>query len=146
MEACNTSPLPNPLPEVIKSEDPLWKRRMDYWVMHAHSLFVKLFKSTNSPDVFQVTSDYLLLKDLKQSSLSSSSLSSTSSLLNQAQIFEKCSNQMHVALNIVYAAWGLREVIENRDEFLVSTAFQSVTLSDRFIRRLKFWWTMGKMG
>jgi len=53
---------------------------------------------------------------------------------------------MHVALNIVYAAWGLREVIENRDEFLVSTAFQSVTLSDRFIRRLKFWWTMGKMG
>src|SRR5260370_231729 len=37
MEACSTSPLPNPLPEVIESEDPLQKRRMDGLLGHACS-------------------------------------------------------------------------------------------------------------
>src|SRR5260370_34867936 len=140
MEMWNNSPQPNALPEIITYSNCLCKRNTNYWVVHACSLLVKLLKSTNSPDIFEITStsDYLELKVPQKSS------PSLSGILNQAQIFEKCLNQMHVASNIVYAAWGLRAVIENGDKFLMSNGLTEYALSDRFIRRHNLMRTMGK--
>ena len=130
------------LPELIMSTKDLQKRDLDYWVLHTHNCFLDIFTSTSTPPTFQITSKSLDLQGPHEISGSQSS----PTLLHQAQMFNKATDQMHVALNIAYAAWVLRGIIKGRDHFLVSIACLSVVLSDRLIRTHKFGWTMGAMG
>src|SRR5260370_33269342 len=131
------------LPELIMSTKDLWKRDLDYWVLHACDCFLDIFASTSTPPTFRIASKSLDLQGPRDISGSQSS-----NLLHQAQMFDKAADQMRVALNIAYAAWALKGIIEGRDHFLMSIACSclSVVLSDRLIRTCKFRWTMGTMG
>src|SRR6266478_6881256 len=135
------------LPELITSTKDLWKRDLDYWVLHTHNHFLDIFTSTSTPPTFQIASKSLDLQGPHEISGSQSSGSQSSpTLLHQAQMFDKAADQMHIASNIAYAAWALRGIIEGGDHFLVSITCLSVVLSDRLIRTCKFGWTMGPMG
>src|SRR6266850_5716433 len=136
------------LPELITSTKDLQKRDLDYWVLHACNRFLDIFASTSTPPTFQIASESLDLQGPHDISGSQSSGSQSSNLLHQAQMFDKATDQMHVALNIAYAAWALKGIIEGRDHFLMSITCSclSVVLSDRLIRTCKFGWTMGTMG
>src|SRR5260370_24775615 len=99
------------LPELITSTKDLWKRDLDYWVLHAHERFLDIFTSTSTPPTFQIASESLDLQgphEISGSQFSGSQLSPN--LLHQAQMFNKAADQMCVALNIAYAAWALRGI------------------------------------
>src|SRR6266850_7865457 len=94
------------LPELITSTKDLQKRDLDYWVLHACDWFLDIFTSTSTPPTFQITSKSLDLQGPHEISGSQSS----PTLLHQAQMFNKATDQMCIALNIAYAAWALRGI------------------------------------
>src|SRR5258708_994395 len=128
------------LPELITSTKDLWKRDLDYWVLHACDHFLDIFTSTSTPPTFRIASKSLDLQGPHDISGSQSSGSQSSNLLHQAQMFDKAADQMCVASNIAYAAWALKGIIEGGDHFLMSITCSclSVILSDRLIRIHKF--------
>src|SRR5260370_36439326 len=128
------------LPELITSTKDLWKRDLDYLVLHTHDCFLDIFASTSTRPTLQIASKSLDLQGPHDISGSQSLGSQLSNLLHQAQMFNKATDQMHVALNIAYAAWALKGIIEGGDHFLMSITCSclSVVLSDRLIRTCKF--------
>src|SRR6266850_3388304 len=81
----------------------LWKRYLDYRVLHTCDCFLDIFTSTSTPPTFRIASESLDLQGPHEISGSQSSGSQSSpTLLHQAQMFDKAEDQMCIASNIAY--------------------------------------------